>query len=179
MISWPELSRDVPFTRKFVEETLLPNYDRTAVTEHILGIRPHVTLPKYPIPWRKRRVTSHTISGGVNMDGMQCLFTETVEGHEQQAQRRSVLVFRENEGMLMCVEYKGRFMVVLLNRYLYIYMNGHFLFMDYDLAPRRLPWSLLAKGNGNAKYIQLECEHYISLFTIFHMPHPASSSSLF
>lgn len=164
-----EISIECPLTREFVEEKVIANYDQSAVAKYVLSVPDHVRLPAYPAPWRTLEVTQHRVRSGIHhSDGRLFAHISIVEGDEgEQHVRRSELVYRENEGWLLCVQYRDRYIVVLVNQFLYIYMNGCFLFMDWDISPRRIPLSLLYRGESAVKYIQVECEHYVSLFTVF------------
>lgn len=163
-----EISLECPLTQQFIEEKVIANFDHTAITKYVLSVPSYVNLPKYPAPWRPLEVTGHRVRSGISGDGRLFAHISIVEGFEgEQHVRRSEVVYREDEGWLLCVHYRDRYIVVLVNKYLYIYMNGCLLFMDWDISPRRIPLSLLYRAESAVRYLQVECEHYISLFTVF------------
>lgn len=168
MIDWDEVSVECPLTREFVEDKLIVNFENEVHTKYVLSVPEYIRLPKYPKPWRKRNITTHNTRSGTTHDGKLFACISIIEGEDVQKDcRRSEMVHREGEGWLYCVEYQDRYIVVLVNKYLYVYMNGYFLFMDWDISPRKLPLTLLYRAESALRYIQVECEHYISLFTIF------------
>lgn len=167
-LNWKEFGRNSPITREFIENVLIHKYHESRHRTYIVPIcvNPRTTvLPMIPKPslksriWqgrRGRRIISSTCGHGTS--GYTLL--NIVEGNG----RRSHLLFRRHEGMILCVEYQDQYIVILVSHYLHIYTNHGHYFLSSDLRSNTVPSEIDSMSpQGRLKYIHLECERYCKL----------------
>lgn len=166
-LDFNEIHINSPISRAFVEETVIKNFDQLTFERHVLGLQKNVRFPNYPTSWFKKPITRYA-TGFCSVNGKLSSFVKLVEGRETQDKRLSIILHRENEGLLMCVEYRRQFVVILIDKFTYVYVNGHLLFLDRNIGPCQFPFNLLHSGAVAVQYIQIQYQFLVSLFKAYY-----------
>lgn len=183
MLDWRAISklRRDHLTHKHVEQVVIKEYGPATHTEHVNDFPSTATIPTYPAPkWLGRlgRDMRHCQSSEGAMyfatrgpqDKHMHFFVEE-EGIMRGDKRRSLYIQFEDGTLFLAVEYAKRYIVVVINKFTYLYTNEYRVATPMNLGPRDLPCFFVSGGSSNLRrYVQTECEHYIALFTCSMFP---------
>lgn len=192
-LNWYELTNmettgpSEPLSRNYVETKVIRDYNDAHRTKFHRKIPTDARIPKYPGDDRQAPRPCGNYATHCN-EGDAYAYIEEQTSKQDPQRRLSCIMHRKDEGVLLCVECDGKYVVVLVVDELYIYMNHVLLIYDTNFSPRGSPDLFSMHGIDLARFIRLQCENYMRLFTfktfpeetfrsMFSLAWPSSSSS--